>query len=101
MAFVRGLNRVGDSVARHAGDMGILAWRVLVTVVTGKMSYREFLTQAYAMGIQSIPLVMVTAILSGVVTTQQGGYQFTSAIPLYVLGSVVTAGVVLELGPVL
>ena len=33
--------------------------------------------------------------------TQQGGYQFTSSIPLYVLGSVVASSVVLELGPVM
>ena len=101
LGFVRGVNRVGESIAVHAGEMGVLTWRVLATLFTGKMPYREFLTQAYSMGIQSMPLVMVTAILSGVVTTQQGGYQFTSSIPLYVLGSVVTAGVVLELGPVL
>jgi phospholipid/cholesterol/gamma-HCH transport system permease protein len=43
----------------------------------------------------------VTAILSGIVTSQQGGYQFTGSIPLYILGSVVTSSVVLELGPVL
>jgi phospholipid/cholesterol/gamma-HCH transport system permease protein len=101
VAVLRGINRVGESIAVHAGEMGILAWRVVGALFSGKMPYREFLTQAYAMGIQSLPLVCVTAILSGVVTTQQGGYQFTSSIPLYVLGSVVTAGVVLELGPVL
>jgi phospholipid/cholesterol/gamma-HCH transport system permease protein len=95
------ITRGAERVAEHAGDMGLLAWRSVTAVVTGKLSYREFLTQAYSMGIQSLPLVMVTAILSGVVTTQQGGYQFTSSIPLYVLGSVVTAGVVLELAPVL
>jgi phospholipid/cholesterol/gamma-HCH transport system permease protein len=44
---------------------------------------------------------MVTATLSGVVTSQQGGYQFTGSIPLYILGSVVTSSVILELGPVL
>src|SRR5262245_65926955 len=53
------------------------------------------------MGGQSLPLVMVTAVLSGVVTSQQGGYQFTGSIPLYVLGSVVASSVVLELGPVM
>jgi phospholipid/cholesterol/gamma-HCH transport system permease protein len=53
------------------------------------------------MGVQSLPLVLVTSILSGIVTSQQGGYQFTGSIPLYVLGSVVTSSVVLELGPVL
>ena len=34
-------------------------------------------------------------------TSQQGGYQFTSSIPLYVLGSVVASSVTLELGPVM
>jgi phospholipid/cholesterol/gamma-HCH transport system permease protein len=53
------------------------------------------------MGVQSLPLVFVTAVLSGFVTSQQGGYQFTGSVPLYVLGSIVTTSVVLELGPVL
>jgi phospholipid/cholesterol/gamma-HCH transport system permease protein len=53
------------------------------------------------MGVGSLPLVLVTAILSGIVTSQQGGYQFTSSIPLYVLGSVVTSSIILELGPVM
>jgi phospholipid/cholesterol/gamma-HCH transport system permease protein len=48
-----------------------------------------------------MPLVFVTAVLSGFVTSQQGGYQFTGSVPLYVLGSIVTTSVILELGPVL
>jgi phospholipid/cholesterol/gamma-HCH transport system permease protein len=55
----------------------------------------------YIMGVQSIPIVLVTAVLAGIVTSQQGGYQFQGSVPLYILGSVVTASVVLELGPVL
>ena len=51
--------------------------------------------QLDAIGAASIPLVCVTAVLSGVVTSQQGGYQFTGSIPLYVLGSVVASSVVL------
>jgi phospholipid/cholesterol/gamma-HCH transport system permease protein len=93
--------RAGESVALHAGGLGSLAWHSLVATVTGRMALRDFVVQAYAIGVQSIPLVMVTAILSGIVTSQQGGYQFTGSIPLYVLGSVVTSSVVLELAPVL
>jgi phospholipid/cholesterol/gamma-HCH transport system permease protein len=92
---------VGAGVARHAGSMGILAWRTFAALFRGKVSRREFLAQCYSMGVQSLPLVMVTATLSGVVTSQQGGYQFTGSIPLYILGSVVTSSVILELGPVL
>jgi phospholipid/cholesterol/gamma-HCH transport system permease protein len=92
---------VGATVSRHAGGMGILAWRTAVALFRGQVSRREFIAQCYSMGVQSLPLVMVTSILSGVVTSQQGGYQFTGSIPLYILGSVVTSSVVLELAPVL
>src|SRR5262249_54383452 len=76
-------------------------WRSARALVTGRVSGRELVRQAYSMGVQSIPLVSITGMLSGVVTSQQGGYQFTGSIPLYVLGSVVTSSVVLELGPVM
>jgi phospholipid/cholesterol/gamma-HCH transport system permease protein len=91
----------GATVAFHAGGLGILAWRAAGAILTGKVAYRDLMGQAYAIGVQSVPLVVITAILSGIVTSQQGGYQFTGSIPLYVLGSVVTSSVVLELGPVL
>jgi phospholipid/cholesterol/gamma-HCH transport system permease protein len=98
---IRAFGRVGTYVARHTGGIGLLAWRSMVALVAGHVAWRDILAQLYSVGVQSIPLVMVTATLSGIVTSQQGGYQFTSSIPLYVLGSVVTESVVLELGPVL
>ena len=98
---VRALARVGTFMAGHAGGMGLLGWRTFTAVFTGKVSSRAFVHQLYSMGVQSLPLVIVTAILSGFVTSQQGGYQFTGSVPLYVLGSIVTTSVILELGPVL
>ena len=98
---LRAVGGAGESVARHAGEMAQLAWQSLQATLRGQVAFRDFIIQAYAMGVESLPLVLVTAILSGVVTSQQGGYQFTGSIPLYVLGSVVTNGVVLELGPVM
>ena len=98
------LSRVGrtaEAVARHAGEMATLTWHVAVATATGRVSPRDVLAQLQSIGVGSVPLVTVTAVLSGVVTSQQGGYQFTSAVPLYVLGSVVTSSVVLELGPVM
>ena len=98
---IRAFGRGGSYVGLHAGGLGLLAWRSLVSLVKGQVAGRDILAQLHSIGVQSIPLVMVTAILSGIVTSQQGGYQFTSSIPLYVLGSVVTESVILELGPVL
>jgi hypothetical protein len=35
LGFVRGVNRVGESVAVHAGEMGVLTWRVFATLFSG------------------------------------------------------------------
>jgi phospholipid/cholesterol/gamma-HCH transport system permease protein len=88
-------------VLEHAGEMGLLVGRSARAVATLHVPFRSVVQQIYFMGVQSLPIVIVTAILSGIVTSQQGGYQFQGSVPLYILGSVVTASVVLELGPVL
>jgi phospholipid/cholesterol/gamma-HCH transport system permease protein len=98
---VRAIGKVGSVIAFHAGAMAVLAWGSVRALFRGRVSFRLFIAQLFAMGVQSLPLVIVTAILSGIVTSQQGGYQFTGSIPLYVLGSIVTTSVILELGPVL
>ena len=95
------VGRTSEAVARHSGQMTLLTWRVAKATLSGQVARRDVVAQLMSIGVGSIPLVSVTAILSGVVTSQQGGYQFTSSIPLYVLGSVVTSSVILELGPVM
>lgn len=89
------------ATAEHAGQIALLLGRSAKAVGTLQVSLRSVFQQIYIMGVQSIPIVLVTAVLAGIVTSQQGGYQFQGSIPLYVLGSVVVASVVLELGPVL
>jgi phospholipid/cholesterol/gamma-HCH transport system permease protein len=98
---VRTVGRAAISVARYAGGLSLLAWRIGAATLSGRVGLRSVTVQIYEMGVLSLPLVMVTAVLSGVVTSQQGGYQFTGSVPLYILGSVVTSSVILELGPVM
>ena len=98
---LRRVGRVWILCAEHGGQLGLLVWRVLVSLVRLQVSFREFVRQMYVMGVMSIPIVFVTATLSGIVTSQQGGYQITSTIPIYVLGSVTVTSIVLELGPIL
>lgn len=98
---VRGVGTRTDLISEHAGQLGLLVWSVVVAVLRMRVSIREIFRQIYVVGVQSIPIVLVTAGLAGIVTSQQGGYQFTGSIPLYVMGSVVTESVVLEMGPVL
>jgi len=88
-------------MAEHAGQIGLLVVRTAMATVRLRVSWNEFVRQLYVMGVQSIPIVAITAVLSGIVTSQQGGYQITATVPLYILGSVTVTSVVLELGPVL
>lgn len=85
----------------HAGALGRLTWQIARAVVQLRVSFRDVANQFYIMGIQSLPIVLVTGSLAGIVTSQQGGYQMTSVVPRYILGSLVVETVVLEMGPVL
>jgi len=95
------VGRWAEGFAAHAGDMAELVWRTVYYLFTGRIAMRDIARQMYWMGIGSIPIVLVTGMLGGIVTSQQGGYQFTGGIPLYILGSVVASSIILELGPVM
>lgn len=95
------VGRRTEVVLRHAGQMALLFAAIVSDLVRGRIPLRSILDQMYWIGVQSLPIVLVTAFLSGIVTSQQGGYQFTGAVPLYVLGSVVASAIVLELGPIM
>ena len=99
--WLRAFGRAATLVAEHAGAMGRLFWSVVMAVVRLEVSFRDVVQQMYVIGLQSLPITIVTASLAGIVTSQQGGYQFTGSVPLYVLGSVVTESMILEMGPVL
>lgn len=100
-ARITDLGRSVDTGVQHAGRMARLLARILAYMVQGRISFREILNQMNWMGIHSLPIVVLSAILSGAVTAQQGGYLMNVTLPLYVLGNLVTSSVVLELGPLL
>jgi len=95
------LGRAYRITLEHAGALGILTWRSISAVVRLKVRFRDVLTQVHIMGIQSLPIVFVTASLAGIVMSQQGGYQLVSSSPRYFIGTMVVQSVVLEMGPLL
>lgn len=99
--FAEGVGRRAEGIARHVGQITGILWGSGLALARGQVPFRQVVREVYSMGVQSLPIVLVTGILAGVVTSQQGGYQFTGSVPLYVVGSVVVSSVVLELGPVL
>ncbi len=95
------VGKSAEALTRHVGGLWLLVCHVARAFAGRRVSWRSVVQQAYSMGAQSVPLVLVTGALSGVVTSQQGGYQFTGAVPRWVLGTVVASSIILEIGPVM
>jgi phospholipid/cholesterol/gamma-HCH transport system permease protein len=83
------------------GRATVMAWQVLKVLPRPRLYITAALQQAFVMGIASMPLVLFMAALGGAVTSQQTGAQFTGGLPLWVVGSVLAASVITELGPLL
>jgi phospholipid/cholesterol/gamma-HCH transport system permease protein len=105
-ALALDLRRVVGRASLHAlGHAGRFAFLSL-DMIRGLAEWRIYLPrtfeQASHIGYGSLFIVILVAGFAGAVTALQTAYQFTSnIIPKYYAGGVVTAGVILELGPVL
>ena len=88
--------------AGHAGRFSFLLLDLFRGLAEWRIWLPRTLDQAQNIGYGSLVIVLLVAGFAGAVTALQTGYQFTGGvIPLYYAGGVVTAGVILELGPVL
>ncbi len=88
-----GLERIGRAA--------LLAIAIAKVLPRPRLYWNAALQQSYAIGIQSLPLVLFIAMLGGAVTSQQSGAQFSGGLPMWVIGSVLAASVITELGPLL
>lgn len=85
----------------HLGGATLMAGQILRVLPKPRLYMTSALQQAYTLGIQSLPLVLLMAFLGGAVTSQQTGAQFSGGLPLWVIGSVLAASMLTELGPLL
>jgi phospholipid/cholesterol/gamma-HCH transport system permease protein len=99
--WLAAVGRNTRSGLQQIGEISLILWGSAQAIARGQIGFGQILREMHWMGVQSVPIVLLTGVLAGVVTSQQGGYQFTGSVPLYVVGSVVVSSIVLELGPVL
>ncbi len=89
------------TLADEAGGMGLLAWRVLAALVTGKLDGRELLRNLHKMGVQSLPIVALTAFFTGGIMVIQSGI-FVRRFGAYgLLGYGAGYATLREVGPIL
>lgn len=97
-------HRLGRAVLDALSAVGRFAGLIL-EMIRGLVEWRIWLPrsieESYTIGVGSLFIVLLISSFAGAVTALQAGYQFTGNIPIYVVGSLVTESIVLELGPVL
>ncbi len=86
---------------RDVGGSSIVLWRTATKIPELPRTARQTLEQIDAVGVGSVPLVLVTSMFVGAVASVQAAYQFHGYVPMVFLGTVVGKSVILELGPVL
>ena len=111
MALVRGAERLNPFVAigsasrswlEAVGRAALLFGAILRALPRPRGIYATAgLQQAYAMGVHSLPLVLIMSILGGSVIGLQANSQLVGGVPLWVVGSAVAAAILTEIGPVL
>ncbi len=96
------LGRRGVNFITRLGGIFVMIGRFIVCLRDIPRSLRLIFEQFYAIGVQSLPLIIVIAIFVGAVSAWQAAYQFKFiGAPLRYLGQAVGKAVVIELAPVL
>ncbi len=83
------------------GDFSFFFFRSIFVPWHLKTTKDRIMHQIYYIGIGSLPIIIVIAIFTGLVSTVQTSYQIVGTVPRYILGSTLARMVMIELGPIL
>ena len=95
------LGRAAIHVTTEIGSAGLLFWRGLFAIRALPRSVALLIEQMRRIGVESLPLVIITSIFTGAVTAVQAAYQLKEFDPEIYMGTAIYKSVVIELGPVL
>src|SRR3954464_11706452 len=95
------LGRAALSLLQYLGELALLAWETLLSIVAAPIRWRLLLRQIVEVGWRSQMVVLVTGAFTGAVLTAQTYFQFASLGMKSATGSVVALSLFRELGPVL
>jgi phospholipid/cholesterol/gamma-HCH transport system permease protein len=100
----RGLAWLGRTLLNFfedTGRVGILLAHALAALPAALPYRRQVVDQMSAIGVGSLPLVLIVALFTGAVAAVQAAYQLEGVVPLRYLGAVIMRSTMIELGPVL
>ncbi len=83
------------------GGVSILIKNIILGLPGSFKRFHLIVEQMLYMGVNSLPLILVTSIFTGGVASVQAAYMFSDYVPMRYLGTAVGKSVIMELGPVL
>jgi len=95
------IGRKTISFVRDVGGVILLLSRIFKGLPRVFVDIHLVIEQMLLMGVNSLPLVLLTSVFTGAVSAVQAAYQFKNLVPMRYLGTAVGKAVVIELGPVL
>ena len=98
---VRLLGRVVLAGLAQFGRFSMMVLEIFRAIPEWRIWLPRTFTESYNIGVGSLFIVVLIAAFAGAVTAFQAGYQWQTALPIYVLGTLIVSNIVLELGPVL
>ncbi len=101
MSALANIGRLVENVFMHTGLYAITLSQTIRRMTSSPWHLRMFLQQAEEVGVQSLPVVMLTALFTGMVLALQSYIVFHRFAAESLTGLVVSMSVVRELGPVL
>ncbi|MGH7598938.1 MAG: MlaE family ABC transporter permease, partial [bacterium] len=99
-AFFKTIGQGALFYFENIGRFGLLVAAIFRSLREARIYLRRLPEQMLIIGNRSLPIVVVTAAFSGMVTSLQSAYQITGYVPIYLVGSIVGESMILELGPV-
>lgn len=99
--FIHGFGHWLVGAISYVGGLGFLTGRLLLTLPKMFGSSRAIIRQMLFMGVHSLPLIVLTSVFTGAVSTWQAAYQFQNFVPMRFLGGAVGKAILIELAPVL
>ncbi|HNJ86023.1 MAG TPA: ABC transporter permease, partial [Agitococcus sp.] len=82
------------------GAAGVFLWQALVAIPQPKRSFLLLVRQLYALGVMSLPIILVSGLFIGLVLGLQGYNILVTYGSEQALGTMVALTLVRELGPV-
>jgi len=89
------------NIFEGVGRYALLLIQVFRSIRNWPQYFGYTIDQMIVIGAKSIPIVILTSLFSGMVTSVQSAYQFSSWVPSWYVGSVVGESVLLELAPMI